>query len=162
MKGASETLNVILVLIIIGIFATLLFLTRMSGSRENIISLGESLQGQESKTLLNSLYAVHYPIVGADNEELMWVLRFGCAYGSPKEGEFVVSKSIPVIFNPKEFTENYLTEKLGENFYLHAKCPKNELKYGTLPPEGKEIISTKVMVPLPGGKYGEFYLMRWY
>ena len=161
MKGFSETLSVLAVIIIIGLFAAVLFLTRFSSSKENVTLLGSSMEAQESKSLLNSLYAIHYPVVGADNEELMWVLRFGCAYGEPKTGEFVVSPTVPVIFNPKVFTENYLKEKIGDNFYFIAKCPKNTLKYGKLPPKDKKVISNKVMVPIPGAGYGEFLLMRW-
>ena len=77
------------------------------------------------------------------------------------ELSFVVSKSVPVIFNAKTFTENYLTQKIGGNFYLRAKCPNNELKYGKIPPKGLKVISNKVMAPIPGGGYGEFYLQRW-
>ncbi len=161
MKGVAETLNVMIIIIIIGIFATILFLIRFRGTGENIVTFGEASQEFESKTLLNSLYSIHYPIVGADNEELMWVLRFGCAYGNIETGEFIVSPTIPVIFDPQLFIENYFEQKIGENYFLEIVCGNRTLDYGKKPPNNKKILSNKLMFPIPGRGYGESYLRRW-
>lgn len=163
MKAQGSILSVMVVVIMIGLFISFTHYIRTSGEGRNVKELGISMKGIHSKEVLNSFYGVQYPISMQENEELATVLRYACRY-EEVGGKYIISEEVPVIFEAKKFTKDYLEKKKVQGYQMIINCSgrKEAIYLGRKPPENATIwLENKVMLPDPRGGIANVKIKRW-
>ena len=160
-EGQGSLLNVMVVVILLGLFLTFLNYTRLQGRGQRSRTLALSTMAAESRDVLNGLYEIDYSIPLQENEELIIALRNGCIYGE-REGRYKISGFVPVLYSPRDVMEPHLEERMRTNYFMNVSCTNNSMTFGNIPPANAQvIISNDMIVPDPRGGSLEVTLKRW-